>query len=414
MGIHWCSGTRIVKPRWTVESTDEEEFSNRGRFQNERRPQLSLTENQLAILHKANMERMKNNNLRNGQIDKPTLGLPGSNWLAGLPHPPQRYRRTMSAPVMPSPKMSDVSEEDIMNRKAAMKKQIKEALKPYLFLNELCRLDRELDTLCDGLLANALSSEPPSNQMDDVKSYIDESSSVLSRNRESCNIDFERSTPAVSEHQEVILMSNEPLGEDIRRSLVFTSEIDRLKKKSAKITAEISRLEKQNAESIINSECNYSIMRSREHEITRLKKLDNITWEQISSSISLMKAEIKPLVTPQHSREIQGGATTKRPYRSSTPPARQICVSSVDITTEEEKSSPKRVVLLTHEPQQSEAIIQSNDSQGTGSCGRIQEKRKISLGSRTDGAIINDGRPYSKCYNEGSLNDINTELVQMP
>lgn len=391
-----------MKPRWTMASSEEEELSDGVTLQDGKPPILTI--NKLREIQSADMERTNNK-------DKSTLALPDSSWSPGLQHPKQPYRRAMSAP-MPSSKMSDVSEEDIMNRKAAMKKQIKEVLKPYLFLNELCRLDRELDTLCDGLLANALTSEPPSNQMDDAKSFVEESSSVVSGYRESY---FERSTPAVSENQEVIILGNEPLGEDIRKSLVFTSKIDRLKKKSAKITAEIARLEKQNADSIINSECNYSIMRSREHEITRLKKLDNITWEQISSSISLMKAEIKPLITPQHSREIQGGARTNRPYSSSTPPARQICVSSVDITTEEEKSIAKHVVLLTHEPQQSGAIIQSNDSQGTGSCGRIQEKRKISLGSTRDAAIINDGGSHSKCYDEVSLNDIiNPELVQMP
>jgi len=411
MGIHLCSGTRNTKPRSPVDSTDDEEFSN-----GDKRPPPSLTESRLRVLHSANMERMKknsNDNPRTGQIDKSSLVLPGSNWTS-LIHPGQRNRRAMSAPLNSSPKVSDVSEEDIINRKALMKKQIKEVLKPYLFLNELCRLDRELDALCDGLLANALSSEPLSNQMDDVKSYIEESSSIFSGNRESCNIDLERSTPAVSEHQEVILMSNEPLGEEIRKSLAFTSKIDRLKKKSAKISAEIARLEKQNADCILSRECNYSLMRSREHEISRLKRLDNITWEQISSSISLLKAEIKPPVTDEHKREIHGRATTNRPYSSSTPPPRQICVSSVDLTTEEGKSSAKLAGLSTQEPEQSRATLWSNNSQGTVSCGRNQEKRKISVSSRTDGAIINDGGPHSKCYNEEFLNDTNLELVQMP
>lgn len=413
MGIHLCSGTRKVQPRSPVESS-EEESSSRIRSQN-RRPPI-LTESQLRDLQKADMETRKSNsqrNLRSGQIDKSVLVPPSS---AGSPgwEPALRKRRSLSQPILPFTKMSDASEEEIMNRKAAMKKEIKEVLKPYLFLNELCRLDRELDTLCDGLLTNALSSELPSTQMDDAKSYVEESSSLVSGKGESGNIDFERSTPGVSEQQEVILMSNQLMGEEIRRSLVHTTKIDRLKKKSAKIAAEIARLEKQNADAILSTECNYSIMRSREHEIIRLKKLDNITWEQISSSISLMKAEIKPSGTEENSREIQEGATTNPPFSSSTPPARQICVSSGDPDTEKEKSSAKHAGILTHEPQQSGEILQSNDSQGTDSFPRIQDKIANHQCSRTDVAINNEGEPHSKSNSEVFSNDINPELVQMP
>jgi len=397
-----CSGTRNTQPRSPVESSDAEDEipPHRIRMQNERQPPLSPTESRLRALHKANTNRMKNNSNHQGKTDKPMSVFAASSL------PPQHNHRAMSAPAMPYSKRSEASDEEILNRKAAMKRQIKEVLKPYLFLNELCRLDRELDTLCDGLLANAFSSSHPSNQMDDVKSYVEESSSILSGNRESCNIDFERSTPAVSEKQDVTLISNEYLGEGIRRSLAFTNKIDGLKKKSQKIIAEITRLEKQNADAILSPECNYSIMRSREHEIASLKRRQNIVWEQISNSISLMKAE--------HSREAHGGATTNRTFSSSTPPARQICLSSVDLTNEEEKSRVKHAGFLTHEPKQSSAILQSNDSQGTDSVVSIQDIRNISLGSRTNGTITRDGEQQSKCTIEVSLSDINTELVEMP
>lgn len=397
MGILWCAATRDGQPCAPAESIEsDEEIPSVIRRRSDTQPPPSPTDSRLRDLHKENMERVKTNDynqLRRESMVSSSVKEGGK--LVRL----VRNRRTKSAPQMPSCKVSDASDEEFLNRKAVMKKQIKDVLKPYLFVNELCRLDREVETLCDGLLTNTFSDGPISNQMDETKSYLGESSSVRTYNRESYNIDrsFERSTPATSDPQEVILITNESVGDDIRKGLAFTTKIDGLKKKSEKITAEIHKLEKQSTDDILSPECDYVKIRSLEHEITRLKKLNIVIWEQISNNISLMKAEMKASVREDHSRELQWASKINGHYSSSTPPARQIRVNSGDHTNEEGRSNAKYASVLTHEPQQSEAILQSNDSQGTASVGRIQDKMHSSFVTRTEcGVRIEDGGPQSK------------------